>query len=408
MLEKGSEWRRWDLHLHTPETALNDQFGDWEEYLAAIEAQSDVRVLGVTDYFSIVNYSKLKEYKEAGRIPEIDLLIPNIEFRISPPNDQARAVNIHLLVSPDDPDHEAEINNALGRLTWTYNNRNYSCVPDQLRAFGRAFDPNAADDSAAMRVGATQFKPDFTALREWMKKEPWLLENALVVVSAGTDGLSGFLNDGGWAGHRQEIARFSQMLFSGRPGEQDFWLGKRNPADLETIAALGGFKPCIHGSDAHEIARLFRPDEDRFCWIKADTTFEGLKQLIYEPEGRVYIGPTAPLLHDEARVIRTIRLSNSGGWFDDIEIPMNPGLVSVIGQKGSGKSALVELTASAAGRWASDESGSFLRRAGGLLQGMNVELEWGDGETSALRIGDEQPDEAQVRYLWGRFRLSAK
>ena len=175
MLEKGSEWRRWDLHLHTPETALNDQFGDWEEYLAAIEAQSDVRVLGVTDYFSIVNYSKLKEHKEAGRIPEIDLLIPNIEFRISPPNDQARAVNIHLLVSPDDPDHEAEINNALGRLTWTYNNRNYSCVPDQLRAFGRAFDPNAADDSAAMRVGATQFKPDFTALREWMKKEPWLL-----------------------------------------------------------------------------------------------------------------------------------------------------------------------------------------------------------------------------------------
>ena len=399
MLEKGSEWRRWDLHLHTPETALNDQFGDWEEYLAAIEAQSDVRVLGVTDYFSIVNYSKLKEHKEAGRIPEIDLLIPNIEFRISPPNDQARAVNIHLLVSPDDPDHEAEINNALGRLMWTYNNRNYSCVPDQLRAFGRAFDPNAADDSAAMRVGATQFKPDFTALREWMKKEPWLLENALVVVSAGTDGLSGFLNDGGWAGHRQEIARFSQMLFSGRPAEQDFWLGKRNPADLETIAALGGFKPCIHGSDAHEIARLFRPDEDRFCWIKADTTFEGLKQLIFEPEGRVYIGPTAPLLHDEARVIRTIRLSNSGGWFDDIEIPMNPGLVSVIGQKGSGKSALAELTASAAGSWASDESGSFLRRAGELLQGMNVELEWGDGETSALRIGDEQPDEAQVRYL---------
>ncbi len=45
----GSEWRRWDLHIHTPGTALNNQFGDWDECLAVIEAQSEVRVLGVTD-----------------------------------------------------------------------------------------------------------------------------------------------------------------------------------------------------------------------------------------------------------------------------------------------------------------------------------------------------------------------
>lgn len=403
MLESGSQWRRWDLHIHTPDTALNDQFGDWDEYLTAIEAQTDVRVIGVTDYFSIANYSKLKAYKEDGRIPEIDLLLPNIEFRISPPNDRARAVNIHLLVSPDDPNHEAEINNALGRLTWTYNRRNYSCLPDQLRAFGRAFDPTAVDDRAAMRTGATQFKPDFSALRDWFHKEHWLLQNAIVAVSAGTDGLSGFLNDGGWAGHREEIARFSQMLFSGRPGERDFWLGKRRPDDLTTIRRLGGFKPCIHGSDAHDITHLFRPDEDRFCWIKADTTFEGLRQLIYEPEDRVHIGPTPPVLYDEARVIRSIRLSNSNEWFDDIEIPLNAALVSIIGQKGSGKSALAELTACAAGSWASNESGSFMRRAGAHLKGMNVELVWGDGERRAVRIGDDPPDDGHVRYLSQKF-----
>lgn len=403
MFERGSQWRRWDLHVHTPDTALNDQFGDWEEYLAAIEAQTDVRVIGVTDYLSITNYTNLKAFKESGRIREVDLLIPNIEFRISPPNDRARAVNIHLLVSPDDPYHEGEINNALGRLTWTYNNRNYSCLPDQLRAFGRAFDANAVDDRAAMRVGATQFKPDFTTLRDWFNKEPWLKQNAIVVVSAGTDGLSGFLNDGGWAGHREEIARFSQMLFSGRPGERDFWLGKRSPDDLATIKNLGGFKPCIHGSDAHEVARLFMPDEDRYCWIKADTTFEGLRQLLYEPEDRVYIGPTPPVMHDEARIIRAVKLSNSGGWFDDIEIPLNSGLVSVIGQKGSGKSALAELNACAAGSWGTTETGSFMRRAGGLLAGMNVELEWGDGETGAVRIGDDLPDGDHVRYLSQKF-----
>lgn len=403
MLERGSEWRRWDLHVHTPDTALNDQFDDWEEYLAVVEALTDVRVLGVTDYFSIENYSKLKAFKDGGRIPGIDLLIPNIEFRIAPPSDKATAVNIHLLVSPDDTDHEAEINHALGRLTWTYNDRNYSCLPKQLRSFGRAFDPKATSDKRALEVGATQWKPDFTGFRIWLKSENWLRKNSLVVVSAGDDGLSGFLNDNAWAGYREEITRFSQLLFSGRPGERDFWVGKRSPKDLETIKRLGGFKPCIHGSDAHEIARLFRPDEDRFCWIKADTTFEGLRQLIYEPEDRVYIGPTPPVLYDVARIIRAIRLTNSNGWFEDIEIPLNDGLVSIIGQKGSGKSALAELIACAAGSWATTEAGSFMRRAGTHLHGMVVELVWGDGETSAVRVGGVLPDDGHVRYLSQKF-----
>jgi hypothetical protein len=106
--------------------------------LSAIEAQTAVRVIGVTDYMSIANYSKLKLHKAQGRIRNIDLLIPNIEFRVAPPTEQATAVNIHVLVSPDDPRHEQEILNALGRLTWEFNGRRYSCLPDQLMALGRA------------------------------------------------------------------------------------------------------------------------------------------------------------------------------------------------------------------------------------------------------------------------------
>ena len=150
MLSIGSTWRRWDLHIHTPGTILNDQFGDWDEFLAAIEGQAEVSVLGVTDYFSITNYSKLKQYKDAGRIPDIDLLIPNIEFRIAPPNDNGRAINIHLLVCPDDPKHEAYILNALGRLSWEYAGSKYSCLPQQLIALGRDFNAAAVDDSSAL------------------------------------------------------------------------------------------------------------------------------------------------------------------------------------------------------------------------------------------------------------------
>ena len=403
MFPRGSEWRRWDLHIHTPDTILNNQFGDWEEYLKTVEAHLDVKVLGVTDYMSITNYSKLKAFKAGGRIANIELLIPNIEFRIAPPTDKATAVNIHLLVSPDDPQHEQEILNALGRLNWRYGEGKYSCLPDQLTALGRAFDPTIKGDGAALRAGVTQFKVDFTGFRDWYSSEPWLKRNSLIGVSAGADGVSGFRRDGAWAALRDEITRFSQIMFSGRPGEREFWLGMGSAVDRETVIRLGGPKPCIHGSDAHEIAKMFLPDGARFCWVKADPTFEGLRQVVYEPGDRVYIGPTPPAYHDQARVIRSVKLSGSKGWFDDVSVPLNSGLVSVIGQKGSGKSALAELIAFAAGSWHENEAGSFLRRAGHHLDGMSVQLEWADGVTTSTKLGGNSPDGNHVRYLSQKF-----
>ena len=105
-----------------------------------------------------------------------------------------------MLVCPVDPNHETEILNALGRLDWTYGGRNYSCLPDQLIAMGRAFNPPVADDPAALDVGVTQFKVDFTGLWDWYNTELWLRENSLIAVAAGDDGLSGFQRDGAWGG----------------------------------------------------------------------------------------------------------------------------------------------------------------------------------------------------------------
>lgn len=191
MHSRGSEWRRWDLHIHTPETALNDQFGDWGEYLRAIESQTDVGVLGITDYLTITNYSKLKQYKAEGRVPNIVLLIPNIEFRIAPPTDKATAINIHLLVSPDDPNHEQEISNALARLVWEFDGRRYSCVPDQLVAIGHAFDASIKGERAALQAGVNQFKIDFSTLRTWYAAEHWLRRNSIVAVAAGAEDCRG-------------------------------------------------------------------------------------------------------------------------------------------------------------------------------------------------------------------------
>lgn len=136
----GSDWRRWDLHVHTPQSSLQNLYGgDWEAYLSAIEAFNDeVAVIGVTDYCTITGYEKLIAYREQGRISNIEAIFPNIEFRITPETQKDKGVNIHLIVNPTDPDHVDKIKYALGRLNFRYGGQNYSCSDQQLTELGIA------------------------------------------------------------------------------------------------------------------------------------------------------------------------------------------------------------------------------------------------------------------------------
>jgi hypothetical protein len=67
----GSVWRRWDPHIHTPETVLNNQFGadDWDAYLAKIEASEPrIEVLAVTDYSSLDRYEDVLGHMESLKV----------------------------------------------------------------------------------------------------------------------------------------------------------------------------------------------------------------------------------------------------------------------------------------------------------------------------------------------------
>lgn len=74
---RGSEWRKWDLHIHSPSTILNNEFEGaddsekWNRYVEKLESLSNTAVLGVTDYFDISGYNKLDEFKRAGRLKNI-------------------------------------------------------------------------------------------------------------------------------------------------------------------------------------------------------------------------------------------------------------------------------------------------------------------------------------------------
>jgi hypothetical protein len=407
---KGSEWRRWDLHVHTPESKLGSSFPGvvWDDYLHQLESRaqaSGIAVIGVTDYMTIDGYEKLYGEKNnliESKLESIHLLIPNIEFRVLPSTSDGKALNIHLLVDPSDKDHIQKIKRALKNLKTSYNGESYGCIREELIEFAKAHDPSITDEDVAYKSGISQFKPSYTELSKWIEAEKWLRENSLIGVSNGKDGISG-LPASGFSAIRDELLRKSHFVFSGLPNDREYYLGKKTGTNADDIRRMyGGLKPCLHGSDAHAIEKLFVPDLNRYCWIKGDPTFEGLRQVLWEPESRVYIGETSPQLSDMSRIISSMRINNHNDWFGQDQIDFNSGLVAIIGEKGAGKTAIADLVSFGAGIAPDPESqSSFIVKGNPFLKGAVVELTWGTSQITCGTLTDKPHDshDGLVRYL---------
>jgi hypothetical protein len=271
--------------MHAPGTLLNDQFrGDWPGYFAAIEtATPRVAALGITDYFTLRGYKEFVRQRPTGAFPWVQLVFPNVELRLTLQTRDGAGVNLHLLVSPDDKAHVARAEEALGRLTFSFRGSPYPCTDGGLLRLGRAYanDPKLAEMSA-LGVGANQFKVELSAIDALFKSDEWLRSNILVAVAAGKDGLAGLSKDASFKAQREELGRFANIVFSGQAGDRSYWLG-----DHPNFAAdAQSPKPCLHGCDAHDIARVVAPPLDRRCWIRGEPSFDALRQTLVEPERR--------------------------------------------------------------------------------------------------------------------------
>ena len=407
---RGSIWRRWDPHIHAPGTALNNQFGAgaWESYLTAVE-QSEPRIeaLGVTDYYSIDDYEVALGYKDAGRLPEVGLLFPNVELRLPTATGSDHPVNIHLLISPEAADHVEQARRFLRTLRFDSGGESYACDRSDLIRLGKAHDSSITDDGAALRAGTNQFKVSITNLKDSFAKSAWAQDNILVAVAAGTnDGTSGVRDAGGsLEATRQEIERFAHVIFAGAPKQREFWLGDGVLSPGELASKLDGPKPCLHGSDAHSLAKVGKPDNDRFTWIKGDATFETLRQACLEPRERAIVAPAPPSGALPHRVIKEIAVS-AASWFANGTIPLSSGLVAIIGARGSGKTALADLIAAGAGAASDDASDkTFLQRARPHIGGTSVALTWADARSATIALPPVvDPDAApDVQYLSQQF-----
>lgn len=359
MINRGSEWRRWELHLHTPGTNKSDHYigqndvEKWDNFYNAIseyigdgtDPLRAICAIAITDYLSISNYFKVLE---DNRLPDcVKLVFPNVEMRMTPIAADS-PINIHCLFDPEiAPELESRF---FSKLKFEYDGNQFNATRADLIRLGKLFSVGEeVSEEAAFHTGLNQFVITPSVLSDLFKNDRHLREKTIIVVSnSSNDGVSGLRSHSDYfegdisqlEATRRAIYQLSDMVFSSRPKDISYFLGE-GVDSIDTVRAkCGSLKPCIHGCDAHSIDRVFAPSEDRFCWIKADPSFEGLKQVLYEPKDRVRIRSTVPDEKSSYHVIDRVEISGNDK-FSPAPIYFSDKLTCIIGGKSTGKSLLL-------------------------------------------------------------------
>ncbi|MBV5244380.1 hypothetical protein KUF57_12630 [Mycolicibacterium sp. PAM1] len=390
---------------------MNNKFGRdaWDDYLARIEqSEPRIEVLGITDYCSIDQYEKVLEFQAAGRLPGVGLVFPNIEFCLPTATRRDHPVNIHLLVSPEDPNHVDEVRRFLRTLKFSSGRESYVCDRPDLIRLGKSHDSKITDGGAALTAGTNLFKVSLENLKQSLEESVWAQRNIVIGVAAGSaDGTSGVRDAGGsLEAVRVEIERLARVIFASSPTQRTFWIGEGALNTSELTRRYDGRKACMHGSDAHELDEVGEPDKHRRTWVKGDATFESLRQACLEPKERVLVAEQPPKGALDYRVIDSVTIAGAD-WMATPVIPLAPGLVAIIGARGSGKTALADLIAACAGAASTDAADqTFLQRARQHVVGSSVALTWGDGVNSSSVLPPSfvlDDDAPRVQYLSQQF-----
>ncbi len=400
---------------------MNDQYtgkvDPWDAYLTAIEkTEPAVSALGITDYFTLRAYKKAVEHQALGRLQGV-FLFANVELRLMPRTHKDHALNLHLLLSPNDPRHIALFEEAMSRLTFRSGAEVYPCTEQGIFRLGEARlnsqetkgttinDATKPSSRMIFEEGAKQFKIEYGELLKMFETNPWLRENCFIAIPGGDDGGRGLVkSNDSYEATADGLYKMSHFIFSSSDKDRSYWLGKGalKPEELQKI--FDGKKPCIHGSDAHDFDRILKPDDERRCWIKAKPEWEGLKQALHEPEDRVFIGSDHPQKVGGNNSISSITVDGAS-WFPKETLTINNGLVAIIGSKGAGKTALADLLAYGCGAYDGGQA-SFIRKASELIEGATVTIQWTDGRDPSTATLGQPIDEfsfPEVKYLSQQF-----
>ena len=438
----GSTWKKWDLHVHTPDSFYHNYPGTyeeaWEAFLKDIESLPEVfKVIGINDYVLVDGYARvLKAKQEQGRLKNIDLILPVIELRLdkfggvvqggkngNAPSSWSR-INIHVIFDQVDPEFIRQqfisaiapsyrlIPGSSGEGKW-----NSVISKQSIEDLGKAIIESVPEDKrgaygSPLIEGFNNLNVSADGLRKALENDA--LKRKFIVAVGKTEWENLKWDDHSIA-EKKTLINGADLVFTAAESPEDHAKARAK------LLAAGVNANLLDCSDAHWLS--VSTDKDRigncFTWIKADCTFKGLLQAVEEFEDRVFVGDNPPKLQyaelNRTKFIRSVKVAKKEDsklaetWFD-VEIPLNPDLVAIIGNKGSGKSALADVIA-LAGDTKNHRSFSFLNTArfrdprSKFAQHFVGTLTWRDGLDNSRELDkDPEPSSVErVKYLPQRY-----
>lgn len=400
--QHGSVWRKWDLHIHTPASfhwngqkfsKMNDaeKQQSLKRIFEAIEA-SDVSVFGIMDYWTFDGYIMLKEYIESNNLTLTKTVLPGMEIRVEAPTDYR--MNLHFIFS-DNLTYQ-QLYDFKNTLKIRIGNNTRSLSEEALTQLGASFDDSKAQingftglrsDDDNFKLGSICAEVTRESIDEALSAIP--RDQVIVLLPWDTYGGAAKLD---WKEHPSSSHHFMQLaeMFEIRNQRSyDLFVGHKtheNEKFIDTFQqAIGGPKPVLSGSDAHRVEDYGRYPGNKVTWIKADPTYLGLRQTLYEPSGRVRIQSEMPEEKISYNVIDAVRFIDNTGenLFPSEWIYLNPNLNVIIGGKSSGKSLLLHHIAKTVDPDQVDEVEGH-RYPFEKMQGFDFEVRWKDGEVNSL------------------------
>lgn len=330
---KGSEWRRWDLHLHTSSSYDAYKGDDADEKLIESLRNNSISAVAITDHF-LIDAEKIRTLRKLA--PEITFF-PGVELRTD-----KGAANVHVILIFSE---KADLKTLEDRF-------NVVMLGDKAKS---------SDDNRTIIW-------DFNDIVEFAKKN-----DGLISVHAGkkSNGIDKEITNA--LPHniaiKQDYANNVDIFEIGQVSDVEVY--------EKHVFPQIGIKPLVICSDNH-VPKDYRVKE--FLWIKGNPTFEGLKQVIYEPEERVRIQHNKPDEKRNYEVLESLELNDGALWSGKIEFSEN--LNTIIGGRSTGKSSLLSAIARKLGNNNASESKNYEFITNVLP---NITINWKDGQTDVNR-----------------------
>jgi predicted ATPase len=369
---RGSLWRRWDLHFHTPSSFDYGRDAVTDNEIVDSLVEVGIAAAAITDHH-IIDVQRIRNLQAIGNGKLT--VFPGIEFR----SDQGGDPIHYISIFPEDCDLVHVWTTIQGRLGLT---------PTAIKEKG-------GDDAVYVPI------EDGAAVTREL--------GGIVSIHAGAKS-----NSIESISNREQFQQRIKYDITGKYVDL-MEIGQLRDIDrhLRIIFPDTGMdKPLVLCSDNHDATQYAVKAP---LWLRADPTFRGLLMVLKEPRDRTFIGDRPPELvrvqQNPTKYLRSIGFKRKPSapaterWFSG-NILFNTGLVAIIGNKGSGKSALSD-TLGLLGATKNAEAFSFLSTERFrhpnpcLAEYFEATIEWTSGEASSKCLADLiKPEELErLKYL---------